>query len=162
MNMNIELIKPETQAKLRKPVLIIVGVALVLGIIWLVTHIVRTSGLSSTEYIDSTSGTVVDTYGGAVVESSNLIYGIESIEDDLPPLVYGKLETVARQFVTLAFPNEQFSYKKSSLRQDAEGYYVFEIESSERRLTVRFVNTEDELTQLEIISGKSVIYNYDR
>jgi len=160
--MDIELIKPETQAKLRKPVLIGVGVLLVIGLIWLITHIVTTSGLSSTEYIDKTSDTVVDTYAGAVNENINLVYGIESIEDSLPAQTYSKLETLSEQFVTYAFPNEQFSYKKSSLREDGEeGFYTIEIESKDRKLKIRFAsNAEGVLSQLEILSGKAIIYSY--
>lgn len=157
--MNIELIKPETQAKLRKPVLIGAGVVLVLGLGWLITHIVKTAGLSGTEYIDKTSDTIVDTYAGAVTRSGNLVYGIESIEGDLPALVYSKLETLTEQFVTYAFPNEQFSYKKSSLREEEE-FYVFEIESKTQRLEIRFSGKDEELSQLEILSGKSIIYSY--
>lgn len=161
--MNIELIKPETQDKLRKPVLIVAGILVIVGIIWLIAHIVSTNGLSSTEYIDKTSDTVVDTYAGAVTESGNLIYGIESIEDELPAPTYSKIETLTEQFVTYAFPSKQFSYKRSSLRKNEEDdTYSFDIEAKSQKLKVRFSIADDELAELEIISGKTAIYNYSR
>lgn len=157
--MNIQLIKPETQAKLRKPVSIGTGILLTIGIGWFIVHAIQTSGLSRTEHIDRVSGTVVDTYSGAVTDGK-VIYGLETIQSDFAMPVYHKLAALSEEFVTFAFPNEQFSYKKSSLRQDAEGTYSFEIESKSQRLEIRFTATDDKLNYLEILSNKTSIYDY--
>ena len=161
--MKIELINPETQAKLRKPVLIGTGIIIVLGVGWLIFHKVTTPELTSNEFYDRTSGTVVDTYGGSPSngDSPNIIYGIESIEDALPDQIYSKIETLSEQFVTYAYPNDQFSYQKDSLKQ-VEDYYIFEIIASKQKLTLRFASTEDQLAWLEILSGDSVVYTYGK
>ncbi len=157
--MNIQLIKPETQTKLRKPVLIGTGILLICGVGWFTIHAIQTSGLSRTEHIDRISDTVVDAYSGAATDGK-VIYGLETIQGDFTMPVYHKLATLSEEFVTFAFPNEQFSYKKSSLRQDTEGTYSFEIESKSQRLEIRFTTTDDKLNYLEILSNKTSIYNY--
>lgn len=157
--MDIQLVKPETQAKLRKPVLVGTGILLVLGSGWFIAHAIRTSELSRTEHIDRISDTVVDTYSGAVADG-NTIYGLTALQNDFAMPVYHKLATLSENFVTFAFPNEQFSYKKSSLRQDAEGTYSFEIESKSQRLEVRFTTAAEQLNYLEILSNETSIYDY--
>lgn len=158
--MDIQVIKPETQAKLRKPVLAGTGILLILGLGWLIAHAIRTSGLSRTEHIDRISDTVVDTYSGAVTDG-NTIYGLTTLQNNFAMPVYHKLATLSENFVTFAFPNEQFSYKKSSLRQDADGTYSFEIESKSQRLEIRFTTADDQLNYLEILSNETSIYDYN-
>ena len=159
--MDITLIKPETQAKLRKPVIIGVCIIIILGAIWLVTHIVTTHDLSDTQYIDKISGTVVDTYSGSEVSDERIIFGIESIEDSLPGPAYGTIETLTGNFITYAYPDEQFSYKKNSLKENDDGY-TLKIASNKRELVIKFYDVDDELQQLEIISGDTPIYNYNK
>lgn len=163
--MDIELIKPQTQAKLKKPVLIGVGILVILGMGWMIFNATTTPELSTNEFYDRTSGTVVDTYTGASSngDSTNVIYGIASIENNLPNLVYAEMENLIKQFTTYAYPNEQFSYEKDSLEENKDGVYTFKISSNKRALIIRISATNDEqkkLSWLEISSDKSVIYSY--
>ncbi len=165
--MEIDLIKPQTQAKLKKPVLIGAGVLIILGISWITINAVATPDLSANEFYDRTSGTVVDTYTGASSngDSTNVIYGLSSIEENLPNSIYNETENLVRRFTTYAYPDAQFSYEKDSLGKDAEDNYSFRISSKKYALTIRFSKTDNEqssLLWLEVLSDNSIIYNYSK
>lgn len=162
MNPKIELIKPETQAKLKKPVLITTGVIVVLGLIWLIIHITRTSGLGADEFYDTTSGTVVDTYGQGSVPTTNIVYGAQQIEEEIPANAYGSMISKLNQFVGVAYPNDQFSYKKNSLKKGPEDTYIFKIKSSKRELRIEFGINEENLDWLEVFSDKSSVYSLNK